>query len=213
MSCKKHEFVERRTLPSHYRTRQCHQHRGLRSPRPRTPHLWTGSHHLQFPWGLAPPWGLTPEGKAESRTRGPGSHSSRSTLQEKLISLPLISRTWLLQGRNNRTYPPYFFPHSLTLSTQIVCSPSSSHSGRDEAVVVTVFHVDDGVHGGGSKVGHGLQSGKHPPYICPQSLMPSQQTVCALQSSSASVVEEGVGAAVVPSQGGGEGAASGSHTS
>jgi len=30
--------------------------------------------------------------------------------------------------------------------------------------------------GGGVKVGHGLQSGKHPPYIMPHSLMPSQQT-------------------------------------
>ena len=101
-----------------------------------------------------------------------------------------------------------------------------------KAVVMTVSDVEDGGHGGSSKVGHGWQSGKHlaarladsqavlggssvayPPYIIPQSLTPSQQTVRVLQSSSGSPVGEGVGATVVPSQGGGDGAASGSQTS
>lgn len=33
------------------------------------------------------------------------------------------------------------------------------------------------LQGGALGVGQGLQSGKHAPYICPHSLMPSQQTV------------------------------------
>ncbi|MBE3048980.1 hypothetical protein IMZ48_42080 [Candidatus Bathyarchaeota archaeon] len=96
-------------------------------------------------------------------------------------------------------------------STQMVISAQFVSEGK--AVVMTVSHVEDGGHGGASKVGHGWQSGKHPPYIIPHEFIPSQQTVRVLQSSSGSFVGEGMGAAVVPSQGGGEGAASGSQTS
>lgn len=116
-------------------------------------------------------------------------------------------------------------------------SSSSSHSGRVDPVVVTVCHVDEAGHGGGSKVGHGLQSAKHldarlasfrrgllaslgpasrsayPPYIIPQSLMPSQQTVRVLQSSDTLEVGGSVGVAVALLHGGGDGAESGSHTS
>lgn len=102
-----------------------------------------------------------------------------------------------------------------------------------------------GGQGGGAKVGHGLQSGKHlfiklvriasflfreggrevkthPPYIIPQELIPSQQTVLPLPSQVAVVLVDDVVLVVVVvvvvgagvgGQGGGVGLARGLQTS
>lgn len=56
------------------------------------------------------------------------------------------------------THPPYVWPHGLIESTHLV--PQSVVVGS--VVGGSVLMIEQG---GGVKVGQGVQSGKHPPYI------------------------------------------------
>lgn len=58
------------------------------------------------------------------------------------------------------THPPYILPHSLIPSQHTVCELQSELEGGGVTVVTGGFVVVAG-HGGGVKVGYGLQSGKH----------------------------------------------------